>query len=416
MPGRTGAAAAPGPRPEIHFIPASAGTDMSAPASGPDSPAPRTAAAAAPGATSSPDDAPTDASAAGTGGAEAVPAGPLPARHPHLWFVGVTLVMLLADLGSKELIFRGLGWPSERMNPRPVPACTDDVAPSGPHCDLIPCVFRLHTSLNSGGIWGNFDGSGTYLALFSVLAAGVVFYMHRVTPASQWIRRGALGLLLAGAAGNFYDRVFIRPDFVEFRHGGRESGRLADVDIAVLRGAEVLRVPMAEVRTLVADELGGIHLAKVDGTTVEGRLAEAPVFTLHPNWQSPDAAPPLRFALYSGGGPAYDVVRIRRGLGAVRDFLHVHWKAEWNYPIFNLADSWLCVGVAILLLAGLKEWWDEVVAARAGSKDPGAGESSSGEGESRSAQQPTRKRPVKSREQAESEAETRSAHQPTRKR
>jgi signal peptidase II len=51
------------------------------------------------------------------------------------------------------------------------------------------------------------------------------------------------------------------------------------------------------------------------------------------------------------GGAAGNVVdRVR--FGAVIDFLDVH-AAGWHWPAFNVADSAICVGAALLLVDGL---------------------------------------------------------------
>lgn len=38
--------------------------------------------------------------------------------------------------------------------------------------------------------------------------------------------------------------------------------------------------------------------------------------------------------------------------GAVVDFIHVHYFDRWHYPIFNVADMAICVGVGIFMLSG----------------------------------------------------------------
>lgn len=40
----------------------------------------------------------------------------------------------------------------------------------------------------------------------------------------------------------------------------------------------------------------------------------------------------------------------RMTLGYVVDFLDFHWKWDYHFPAFNVADSAICVGVAILML------------------------------------------------------------------
>jgi signal peptidase II len=52
------------------------------------------------------------------------------------------------------------------------------------------------------------------------------------------------------------------------------------------------------------------------------------------------------------GGAAGNLVdRLR--LGYVVDFLDVHWRG-WHWPAFNVADSAICAGVALLMLETLR--------------------------------------------------------------
>ena len=37
--------------------------------------------------------------------------------------------------------------------------------------------------------------------------------------------------------------------------------------------------------------------------------------------------------------------------GAVVDFIHVHYYEKWHYPVFNVADIAICVGVGIFVLS-----------------------------------------------------------------
>lgn len=55
-------------------------------------------------------------------------------------------------------------------------------------------------------------------------------------------------------------------------------------------------------------------------------------------------------ALVIGGAIGNLIDRIR--LGKVVDFLQWHWQ-EWYWPSFNIADSAITVGVALLLFDGL---------------------------------------------------------------
>jgi signal peptidase II len=55
-------------------------------------------------------------------------------------------------------------------------------------------------------------------------------------------------------------------------------------------------------------------------------------------------------ALVIGGAVGNLVDRVR--LGKVVDFLQWHWQ-DWYWPTFNLADSAITLGVALLLIDGL---------------------------------------------------------------
>lgn len=56
-------------------------------------------------------------------------------------------------------------------------------------------------------------------------------------------------------------------------------------------------------------------------------------------------------ALLAGGILGNLADRIRTGL--VVDFIDVHWGSSWFFPTFNLADSAICAGVGLLLIASL---------------------------------------------------------------
>jgi lipoprotein signal peptidase len=53
------------------------------------------------------------------------------------------------------------------------------------------------------------------------------------------------------------------------------------------------------------------------------------------------------FALIMGGAAGNLLDRVVRG--RVVDFIYVHYYS-WSYPVFNIADSAITIGVAIILL------------------------------------------------------------------
>lgn len=68
--------------------------------------------------------------------------------------------------------------------------------------------------------------------------------------------------------------------------------------------------------------------------------------------------PPERWGLISalgailGGALGNFICRVR--YGEVIDFAHVYY-GEWSWPMFNVADSAITVGVIVVLLASLRE-------------------------------------------------------------
>ncbi|MCB5195022.1 signal peptidase II [Deefgea salmonis] len=61
----------------------------------------------------------------------------------------------------------------------------------------------------------------------------------------------------------------------------------------------------------------------------------------------------LALALILGGalGNAID----RMVFGHVIDFLLFHWKNQWYYPAFNLADSAICIGAVLMVIDSFKK-------------------------------------------------------------
>lgn len=62
--------------------------------------------------------------------------------------------------------------------------------------------------------------------------------------------------------------------------------------------------------------------------------------------QGVDRLMPLALILAGALGNLQD----RLSHGYVVDFVHVHWRDRWSFPIFNLADSLITIGTALLLI------------------------------------------------------------------
>ncbi len=66
--------------------------------------------------------------------------------------------------------------------------------------------------------------------------------------------------------------------------------------------------------------------------------------------QAAEELPAVGLALVVGGAVGNVIDRVREG--AVMDFLLFHWK-DLAWPAFNLADSFITVGVALLIFDGV---------------------------------------------------------------
>ena len=110
------------------------------------------------------------------------------------------------DLVTKTIVFSRIGPPGPGARPHVV----------------IPRVLELHTSENTGALWGfgaSLPGSSMIFAGLSVVAAVVIFYyLFILGAAASRVLTIALGLIMAGAMGNCFDRLwfgYVR-DFVHF--------------------------------------------------------------------------------------------------------------------------------------------------------------------------------------------------------
>jgi signal peptidase II len=105
---------------------------------------------------------------------------------------GVALVAWLVDLGTKIAAERAL---SDR----------------GP-VDLVGSLLRLNLTRNAGAAFSTGRSLTPVISVFAVLAFAVVLVLASRVRTTGWA--WALGLLLAGIAGNLTDRVFREPGFL----------------------------------------------------------------------------------------------------------------------------------------------------------------------------------------------------------
>ena len=118
--------------------------------------------------------------------------------------LGVALVAWLVDLSTKTIAAR-------------------ELADRGP-VDLIGSLLRLNLTRNPGAAFSTGRSLTPVIAVFAVVAFVVVLVLARRVRTTGWA--WALGLLLAGIAGNLTDRIFREPgvlrghvvDFLQLPH------------------------------------------------------------------------------------------------------------------------------------------------------------------------------------------------------
>jgi signal peptidase II len=119
-------------------------------------------------------------------------------------FCSIALGGFVFDNATKAMVFA-------RIGPPPAPAVP-----------VIPRILELHTSQNTGALWGFGAGipySSQIFAALSVVAAIIICYwLFFLGAASSRVLTIALALIMAGAMGNCYDRLVFGSvrDFVHF--------------------------------------------------------------------------------------------------------------------------------------------------------------------------------------------------------
>lgn len=143
-------------------------------------------------------------SAAGPGPAPSTP--PAISRGRVVLFWAIALLGAAFDLATKAYVFRWLGEPGEQVRPYSV----------------VPNILELQTSYNLGALWGfmrDVPHSSLIFAVLSIVAAlGICFWLFWLRAAVDRGLTVALALIMAGALGNCYDRLFLGKvrDFVHF--------------------------------------------------------------------------------------------------------------------------------------------------------------------------------------------------------
>ena len=228
-----------------------------------------------------------ESSAHGTDNIDGGSASAISHLGAHLRFWIVAALVLGLDLWSKKWVFATLG--------------PDEIRP------MLGRLFDFRRSVNDGAVFGFFTGQVGLFIVASLFAFGFVFYLFAFSPRTHRSLHVALGLILAGALGNLYDRALMKADVVVYRTDAGAPARL---------------------------------IGKIQNSTDE--------YIDVGSW--PEGKHPRRFARRD--------VEIRHQ-GVVRDFIKFVPKFPAWFPrlggrdiwpwVFNIADSALVCGVGLLL-------------------------------------------------------------------
>lgn len=88
---------------------------------------------------------------------------------------------------------------------------------------LIPGLINILQSKNEGVVFGMFPGKNHLFIVFSILAIAAILFVYSKSDKTPFVSNLALGLVLAGALGNLWDRIwygYVR-DFIDFHIGNK---------------------------------------------------------------------------------------------------------------------------------------------------------------------------------------------------
>ncbi|MFB9861424.1 signal peptidase II [Salinicoccus siamensis] len=87
----------------------------------------------------------------------------------------------------------------------------------GESIPVLGKYFMLTSHRNSGAAWGMFQGQMLFFYLVTLLVLGILVYVYVKEAKGNTLLQLALTLLLAGALGNFIDRILFQEvvDFID---------------------------------------------------------------------------------------------------------------------------------------------------------------------------------------------------------
>ena len=150
-------------------------------------------------------------------------------RDKRWMFWGIAICGALLDLVTKKLVFAFC--PPEGLV-------------------IIPGHFSLVCSYNLGGIFGIGHRFPTIFVVLSLVCIAVVYLFYRKAAPTDLLTPAGLGVILAGALGNLYDRLTLGAvrDFLHFYWGDKAwpTFNLADAFLCVGVGLCMLAIWRSE--------------------------------------------------------------------------------------------------------------------------------------------------------------------------
>jgi signal peptidase II len=176
-------------------------------------------------------------------------------------FLLMAAVIFAADLATKSLVFRDLGYPATDLEPVARGTHTVFAAPPGRDGTSVAYLdgwlsFRLFTSFNRGALWGVGQGyTWLFAALSTAAVIGIPTWLFGFRAARSWWLTLALSLILGGTLGNLYDRIGLPEctdengqtvlavrDFLLFTFGTFHWPVFNFADVSLVTGASMLVV------------------------------------------------------------------------------------------------------------------------------------------------------------------------------
>ncbi len=110
--------------------------------------------------------------------------------------------------------------------------------------EIIPNFFSITYAKNTGAAWSLFSGKLIGLIVISAIGIVAFYWMYRKTEENDDFGRFSITLMIAGAFGNFFDRValgYVR-DFLDFVIIGYDFPIFNIADMALTIGVGLLLI------------------------------------------------------------------------------------------------------------------------------------------------------------------------------